>query len=409
MNTLEVSNTKSQPLTSKAIKADANGELPTRIEVLKAGVWRTPYHGDFMISSEDLDEYVENFNAGVGLADNGKAGAPIDFSHENHKEAAAWIKSLDHDGSTLFATVEWTDKGKEAVQGGMYKFFSPEFFPKGRGGWCDPEDYEHFVENVLVGGGLTNIPLFKTLGAIKASAGGASESRVNVTYINASEQKESNMQLEEVRAKGVDELTEDEKNFLNENKTNLTAEERTKFGLEEATPASEENKDEPVPENTETPAPAAVAASAVKGDEGNVVVAAADIKAMQDNIATLQASVQASTKKELEAEVDTHIARGAIKADQKDNWVGLIMADEKNKQLLVGLPDNQLLADAQGEDAKAADATSAVEQVKQKAAEMIQAAKEAGETLDVGTAMSRVMAQNKQLGEQYNREVKGEQ
>lgn len=411
MNTLAVEKKKAQIFAGLAIKADKSGQLPTRIEILKAGVWRTPYHGDFMISGEDLYEYVEHFNEGIGLADGGKAGAPIDFSHENHKEAAGWMKALETDGNTLFATVEWSEKGKEAINGGMYKFFSPEFYPKGNGGWCDPEDYDHIVENVLVGGGLTNIPLFKALGAIKASADGASESRVNVTYINASEQKEKSMTLEEVRAKSVDQLSEEEKNFLAENKDNLTAEEQAKFGFE-APKQEEEKKEEQQPVNpSETPAAAQpVAASAVTGKEGNVVIAAAEVKGMQDRITSLEASVKASKEKEVRQEVTEHVARGAIKADQVDQWVGLIMADEGKKDLLVNLPDNKVVADNKiGEDAKAADATSATAQIKEKAEALVKASQSEGKTLDIGTAMSQVMKENEALAKQYQREIRGEE
>lgn len=367
-------NTKNKPQPSIGlIQADSTGKLPTRIEILKAGVWRTPYHGDFMIASEDLDELIENFKAGVGLADGGKAGAPIDFSHENHREAAAWIKQLSRDGDTLFGDVEWTEAGKTAVLGGMFKFFSPELYPKGRGGWQDPEDYERFVDNVLTGGGLTNIPLFKALGAIKASAGGASESRINIEFINASEVKELPMTLEEIRAKDADKLTEEEKTFVAEHKTELTAEEQTKFGLEVTPPkADDENKnnegkeDVPAPEIKDE---AAVTAAIKSGTM--VAVSKAEFEG-------LQASAKKFEQKEASEIVETHIGRGALKADAKQNWVNrLVSASAAERQQLekdlADLPSNPVMASEQGSDKGSGAAKNATDELKEKVTAAVQA------------------------------------
>lgn len=102
----------------------------------------------------------------------------------------------------------------------------------------------------------------------------------------------------------------------------------------EATPKKDE-EEEVTPAPTATPEPAApVAASAVTGNEGSVVMAAAEVKGMQDRITSLEASVKASEEKEVRQEVTEHVARGAIKADQVDQWVGLIMADKSKKDLL---------------------------------------------------------------------------
>ena len=147
--------------TFRAITADANGQLPTRIEILKIGMWDTPNHGMFMITADDISEMIVNFQAGVGLPGQGLIGAPIDFGHESDEEAAGWMTQLSTDGTTLYADVTWTSAGMEALNGGTYKCFSPEFYPGCRGGWEDPESYGTYIPNVLVVGGLTNIPLFK--------------------------------------------------------------------------------------------------------------------------------------------------------------------------------------------------------------------------------------------------------
>jgi len=68
-------------------------------------------------------ESVENF-----------PGLLVDFDHfsmdtDKPSEAAGWITALKADENGLWAKVRWTNKGKEAVEGGEYRLVSP-VFPK---------------------------------------------------------------------------------------------------------------------------------------------------------------------------------------------------------------------------------------------------------------------------------------
>lgn len=406
MNTLEVKKTKIDRMarTFTSIKASNDGELPKTIEVLKVGVWRTPYHGDFMITTDDLNQFVDNFKNGVGLVEAG-IGAPIDFGHESGEKAAGWMTNLYVFNDTLIADVEWSDAGKEALLGGMYKCFSPEFYPKGRGGWQDPEDYDHYEDNVLVGGGLTNIPLFKGLAPVKASAASEdvlSNEASNVIYIKASEVKETKKMptLEDVRVKDATALTDEEKDLLAQNKDQLTAEEKIKYGFENAPQANADNGEaEEEAEKVEDNEAAAIAASVKSGE--SVVIKASEWNHMQKVIASYE-------QKEAEAFVDTHVARGAIVADQKAKWVDRIMKDESLKEDLAALPNNTILADEKGSDVKA-NSASAVEIIKEKAAAIIASAKADGKEIDFGTATSQVLKDNADLAEQYNKEVTGKE
>lgn len=408
MNTLEGIKTKN-PFCSQ-IKADSNGKLPTRLQILKVGNWRTPYHGDFMITSEDLEDYVRNFEAGIGLADGGSAGAPIDFSHENEKLAAAWIKSLDTDGITLFANVKWSKAGADAIANDEYKFFSPEFCPKGRGGWLDPEDYEHVVDNVLTGGGLTNIPLFKSLGAIKASANGKHEARMNIVYINANEIKgDQNMTLEEVRKKEAADLTEAEKQLLVDNQAELDEAEQVKFGFKsEITTAIEtaiENKtEEAVVEPTATEVAdvetAAIAASIKAGSM--VAVSKEAFETMQSQLQANAKQLDDMRRKEVEAEVLTHVARGAIKADAAKKWTDKIMADASIKEMLTDLSGNTILAGELGSSAKSGDATSAKDEMMTAINDAIKASNGA---LSYSDAALKVSKENSELANRYAAEL----
>ncbi len=438
MNPAVTANTKIDRVmrTFKNVQASASGELPTTIELLKAGTWRTPYHGDFMITPDDLQEYVDHFTKGIGLVGAG-IGAPIDFSHDNHREAAGWIKSLSVVEDTLYGTIEWSVAGEAALKGGLYKCFSPEFYPKGRGGWVDSEDYDNMVENVLTGGGLTNIPLFKDLKPIMASEHGGNAEQNNryddMIFIKASGNgKELHMPtLEEILAKDPSALTEEDKAVLVENKGALSNEQRDKFGFERAdgeTPVTpvetnnneEEGKESIVAETTNTTQEASqpIQASAVKGDEGNVVVAAAEIVALrakaQDSevlasrVETLEASVRASAEKEVKAEMTKHVERGAIKADQADVWATKIMADASMREMLEAIPSNKLLEGEQGSSVKASNATTAVDEVRAKVEEKIKASRENGANeLTTLAATQAVMSENAELAEAYNQELKG--
>jgi hypothetical protein len=335
------------------IKSDQGTDvIPKRIELIKAGQWPDDSNKGYLkITKADLEEFKSNFDNGVGMPGGKGFGLPIDFSHEEWAAAAGWIKELEIVGNTLFANVEWSKSGATALTNGDFKCISPSFYPACLGSWHDPEDWSNTAQNVLVGAGLTNIPFFKDLKPIMASttSGEGSNEDKNVIYVNASARKEEkHMQptLEEVRAKDNDVLTDEERQILADNKADLNADELKKFGFEVKADTKPQPKANPVK------------ASDVKGNEGNVVMAAAEVKQLNDRIGTLEEAVKASNKKDIESEVDTHIARGAIRADQKDAWVEKITADNSNKDLLVALPDNQVLASAQGSDVKADDATA---------------------------------------------------
>lgn len=426
--------TERQARTFRPILASSDGDkLPTRIELLKIGMWDTPNHGMFMVTEEDLNEYKSNFDAGV--AQSGDAGIMIDYDH-NKGIAAGWIKGLeiapDSKGvMTLFADpVEWTGVGKKDLLEKNYKCISPEFYPASRGGWEDPEEYGHYIPNVLAAAGLVNRPLFKGLQPIMASEdSGKSREERNIIYVSASE-KEKSMTLAEVRAKDVSSLTEEEQSFLVEHKAELTADEQKKFGFETSEAETEEQKKEreaqeaaakkaeeekvaaeaKAAEEARNSAPdltnaQPVMASAIKGDEGKVVVEASALKELHDK-------ALASDKKEAEALVQSHIARGAIKADQLNGMTTMLMSarGEQRTQLedmMKNLPDNKVLAGELGSADKGGEAKTAREQILDKANAAIKASADAGETLDMRGAISKVRKENPELAKEYDAELEG--
>lgn len=386
------------------LTADAGGKLPTRIEILRAGKWENSWKGDLEILIADLWEMKRNFDKGVGLPDGGSEGAPIDFSHNEWAEAAGWIKALEVDEANgiLYASeIEWSDAGITAIEGKRFKFFSPSVYPACLGSWSDPEDPTNTAQNVLMGGGLTNIPFFKGLTGLKASQSANDSGRENVIYL-ANEGED--MDLAVVRTKKKEDLTPEELTFLGEHKAELTAEEQIATGLEAApaadpapTPAEAViNNQDPV---EATPSAEAVALQASINAGTHVVVSAADYQGLQASVQASASKLAAIEKAETETRVDAAIAAGKIKSDTKDKWVGRILADKTILEDLESLPENKLLADEIG-DANAEGSAKAQMDSK------IQAAREADPKLSYADAVSAVRKNNPELRAAYDEEIK---
>ena len=177
-------------------------ELPREIQVLPIGKWNHPSYGPIVITREDLEEFKENFDKRV------RNDIPVTEGHEvlDEKPAVGWFEEvIVKGGNGLYAIMDWTKKGKTLLSERYYKYFSPEFYSE----YEDPETRE-IHENVLVGGALTNKPYFKELEAVVLS-----ENIIN------NKLKFKDMTIEEILAKKVEELSAEEKTFLNENKDQL--------------------------------------------------------------------------------------------------------------------------------------------------------------------------------------------
>lgn len=137
-------------------------KLPDTIEIMREGKWKHPIYNKLEITGNTIENIITNFKNNV-------RGVDISFDLEhggtNHKsEAVCWVKNLIKKGSKLLAEVEWTDFGKEKIQGKNFKYFSPEF----RFVYEDEETGKKY-NNVLLGGGLTNKPFIKKMQPIMLS------------------------------------------------------------------------------------------------------------------------------------------------------------------------------------------------------------------------------------------------
>lgn len=343
----------------------SGGDLPTEFELLKVGAWRTPYHGDIMITSDDITAYVDNFANGYGVSGAGKLKLPINYAHESWEKAAGWfVPAASQDGMTLMATeVEWTPAAAQALRDGEWKCISAEFCPAGRGGWIDPLDENHVVPNVLTGCALTNIPLYSILEPVMASAMGKPNGQKTISLLIASEHKskESHMPtLQEVLAKNPEELEDADRDVLASNKDSLDADQRKKYGFEVVASKTDNDKDETVANADD----AAVLAD-IKGGK-KVVVDADAYKQMEQTVAASAKTVKDLNRKQVEADVLEHgVKRGAIKADQLGAWADKVEAGTVTVEDIKNLPENPAVAAMIGDDKTAGDATENAQKLDQ--------------------------------------------
>jgi hypothetical protein len=394
--------------STSAVQAsdDAAATLPNRVHLLRSGTFNTSKYGEIPIAASDLYEMKFNFDRGVGMADEGQTGIPIDFAHQSHLNAAGWIRGLevvqaDDSGTELWGTdVEWSDSGKAALAGKEYKCLSSDFYPAAFGEWADAES-GITAKNVIVGAALTNRPLMtgnKPVIASEVEAEAQEEAEATgvktVVYINASETiKEKRMNLDQLRVKAAEDLNGAEYKFIIEHEAELSADERTKFGLKAAAVVEAEK-------------PKVVAASEVTGTEGVVAIQASDLKAIQDSLAelktsneSLKASTQATEEEKIKAEVTAHAARGAIKADAIEPWTKMILAAQgEGREMLLdnlkSLADNPLVGKTFG--SKATEGSAAMD-VEAEIAKKIKEVMAADKAIDAYTARKQVLAADQDL------------
>lgn len=238
--------------------------IPDEINIVPTGKWDHPSYGEMEITSSDIAQFCANFKARI------RRDIPITAGHDNGMSggelpAIGWFKELiDRGVNGLWAVVEWTEEGKNLLAQRAFKYFSPEFCEQ----YSDPETGETY-KNVLVGGALTNKPYFKELAPVVAF----SEPSIIHQF--------SNMELNDIIAKNVEDLTAEEKTFLREHSAELSDEQKATFEpalKDEETPAPEEK-----PEEEPAPAPVDEPTEQVDASEKNMVkIAAAELAILKD-------------------------------------------------------------------------------------------------------------------------------
>jgi len=235
-------NSKRKQLVVRTFSEVSRGTAPERIQVLPVGEWDHPGYGPMVITDSDLHEFKENFDKGLRLK------IPITEGHESpfgdEKPAVAWFTEVDvEEGVGLFADVEWTEDGKDLVESGKYKYFSPEFHFE----YDDPETRE-IHKNVLVGGALTNKPYFKSMNERNPVMFSEGKDGVRQNIIIKLDEENDMLTLEAILAKAKDELTAEEIAYLKEHREELTDDQKAEYAdvleTEDGTPSSETTTDD---------------------------------------------------------------------------------------------------------------------------------------------------------------------
>ena len=118
------------------------------------------------------------------------------------------------------------------------------------------------------------------------------------------------------------------------------------------------NKETPKEEPVPTPTASVDAAAAKKNEQILADIKSGKVSVIPtEQLSSLQASQAKFETKEASDIVDSHIARGAIKADQKDAWVTQLTSVEGDSRksmesMLTNLPDNKAMDTKKGDDNK---------------------------------------------------------
>ena len=393
--------------------AEAEGvSIPGTIHLIPIGQWEHDLYGPILITFADIREFAQNFNAGV------RKGVFITAGHEGFEElpATGWITSVEAKEDGLWGDVEWNELGKATLSDKQYKFFSPEFCRD----FEDPQTHQLY-RNVLTGGALTKSPYFKELEAIVFS-----EKNLKAKF-NTSEN--NIMNLQELLAKKIEELTDEEKAFIKAHKDELTEEQKVSHTavVDDASTETEEEKtareekekgdaneaaglnrdgsakeDAPAGDGTEVKASEKVTINASelkilreKADQGALAFADLEKRKLDDSVGALTYSATNKNGKFLPKTADklrTFMAK--LSSEQRLAFSALVN----------DLPKTQVFNE-EGGSANAAEGTAEAE-VEAKVAEKIAASEKSGKTMKYSEALRLVMSENEGLETRFDSELK---
>jgi hypothetical protein len=130
-------------------------EPPEWIPLLpRPGVFKHPSYGEIKVDRARNERFIANIKAKVY-----QPRLPIDAEHQTKVSGAmGWIVDarLNSDGSAD-GKVEWNDRGKAMLKDNRFAYVSPEWYDR----WSEPETGEEY-QDVLIGAALTSRPFFKS-------------------------------------------------------------------------------------------------------------------------------------------------------------------------------------------------------------------------------------------------------
>ena len=159
------------PILNREFKLPEDG----KVHLVPLGMYPVEHQGKTIVQVVDDQAVSAMLNhLRVDAAKPNFGGLCADFDHFRHdpekeSRAAAWLDDVEKRQDGLFGAPRWSTSGKAAVEGGDYRFISPEF---------DPHTLEalggnKFRPTRLVGFGLTNNPNMRGMAPLSNRSGGA--------------------------------------------------------------------------------------------------------------------------------------------------------------------------------------------------------------------------------------------
>lgn len=379
---------------------NAGAQIPTTIHVIPVGTWKHDSYGDIVVTDADIREFVMNFNAGI------RKGVFITAGHEGMIElpAVGWFTRVEARADGLWGNVEWNDEGKELLATKAFKFFSPEYCPV----YEDPQTHQQY-RNVLTGGALTKSPYFKELTAIVFSEHNITKKFNDINSMN----------LKDLLAKKIEDLTPEEKAFIKEHQAELTETEKSAVTsiIDAAETQEEKDAREKFSDDAQAAADAekaaadaaAAEASKVNASEQKVTITASELTLLRQKADQGQQAFAELEKQKLDMSVRSMVFSESNK-DGKflpksqanlRSFMASLNQTQRNSfsALLKELPATNLFTEEGSGNAVNATGTDELEtkiQSKIKASEG---------KLKYSEAMKQVLSEDKTLEERYDREL----
>ena len=217
-------------------KLNSADDIPTRILIASTDPFYTESGADWTIKLEELVKMVENFNRNaLGIK------VPVNFEHyysspSNSTPAAGWIQSLEleemGDRAKLYATIEWTKKGKTAIFEKEYLYHSIGFYFN----YVSPKDGKTEYGPTLYELTLTNNPVNTNLGEFLENSKKTTEEDSNMN------EKELKAEIERLKGQ-IAELKKDNETKIVELSRSNDGTKKLKEDLEKANKELAESKD----------------------------------------------------------------------------------------------------------------------------------------------------------------------
>lgn len=231
----------------------------------------------------------------------------FDFDHED-KAASAWPLEFlwkQTPAPGVYARLEWSKAGAEAVRGKAYRAFSPTFYD-------DPGISDDTPRRVIGAplnmGGLVNNPAFKKILPLWAKQASEAVPATEPINPNMNELEKLKQQMEELQAK-------------------LQQLEKENRELKAAQAGSETTE-------------------AIKAKEAEIKAKDAEIAEIKGQLTKAQEAITAQRKKDADIAVKAAVSRGAIPPQNLEiqaKWRADIEANPERAQMLEAIPSNPLI------------------------------------------------------------------